>query len=196
MTSNERLFGLIEAVKHIVAAGIEGDFVECGVYKGGSVMAMALALLRQGCTDRDLHLYDTFSGMTAPSAIDVDMHGRSPDSWREWAIAPLVEVQAALGSTGYPVERLHFVRGRVEDTIPHQAPEKVALLRLDTDWYESTRHELLHLFPRLTSGGVLIIDDYGQYRGSKKAVDEYFSQSGVTVLLQRMDFSGRMCVKP
>jgi hypothetical protein len=195
MTSNERLYGLIEAVKYILNAGIPGDFVECGVYKGGSVMAMAMVLLRANCSDRNLYLYDTFAGMTEPTDADVDFLGRRPASWATWAFAPTADVKAAVYSTGYPKERTHFVKGRVEDTIPARAPESICLLRLDTDWYESTRHELVHLLPRLSSGGVLIVDDYGQYRGSRKAVDEYFSEIGVPVLLHRIDFSGRVWVK-
>ena len=195
MTSNERLFGLIDAVKYILKADIVGDFVECGVYKGGSIMAIALALLRENCSDRDLYLYDTFSGMTEPTDADVDLHGRRPTEWAKWPMAPIAEVKAAVYSTGYPPGRIHFVEGRVEDTLPARAPNNICLLRLDTDWFESTRHELLHLFPRLLPGGVLIVDDYGLYRGSRKAVDEYFSEIGVPVLLHRMDFSGRVWIK-
>jgi len=195
MTSNERLFGLIESVKYVLKAGIMGDIVECGVYKGGSVMAIALTLLRENCSDKILYLYDTFSGMTAPTKVDVDFFGRRPSNWAEWAIAPIADVKGAVYSTGYPPERIHFVKGRVEDTLPSRAPDNICLLRLDTDWYESTRHELVHLFPRLSSGGVLIVDDYGQYRGARKAVDEYFYECGVPVLLHRMDFSGRICIK-
>jgi len=186
---------LIEAVRYILKAEIPGDFVECGVYKGGSIMAIALALLRENCSDRELYLYDTFCGMTQPTDADVDFHGRGPTTWAQWAIADIADVKAAVNSTGYPPGRMHFVKGRVEDTLPARAPNNICLLRLDTDWFESTRHELVHLFPRLSQGGVLIVDDYGQYRGSRKAVDEYFSDAGVPVLLHRMDFSGRVWVK-
>lgn len=195
MTSHERLFGLIEAVRYIVSAEIKGDFVECGVYKGGSMMAAALVLRNESRYERHLHLYDTFEGMTEPSDVDIDFHGRRPQSWASWPKASLEEVQAALRSTRYPLDKVHFIKGRVEDTLPEQAPESISLLRLDTDWYESTKHELNCLFPRLSTGGVLIIDDYGQYLGSRQAVDEYFSENGSAVLLNRMDFSGRMCIK-
>ena len=105
------------------------------------------------------------------------------------------EVRERLVGTGYPPERLHLVPGMVEQTLPGEAPEKIALLRLDTDWYASTRHELEQLYPRLESGGVLIIDDYGHYEGARRAVDEYFERSGEPVLLSRIDFSGRLVVK-
>jgi O-methyltransferase len=113
-----------------------------------------------------------------------------------WAIAGLGEVQRALTTTGYPAERVHLVPGKVEDTIPGAAPDEIALLRLDTDWYESTHHELVHLFPRLVGGGVLIIDDYGYWQGARKAVDEYFAEHDVPLLLNRIDATGRVAVVP
>jgi len=92
-------------------------------------------------------------------------------------------------------ERIHYVKGMVEDTVPEQAPEKIALLRLDTDWYESTRHELEHLFPRLSSGGILIIDDYGHWAGAKEATDEFIARHRLQLFLSRIDYTGRLAVK-
>jgi hypothetical protein len=108
---------------------------------------------------------------------------------------PAEVVRERVESTGYPPERIHLIEGRVEDTLPATAPDRLALLRLDTDWYASTRHELLHLYPLLGDGGVLIVDDYGHYEGARQAVDEYFAERGETVLLQRIDYTGRMAVK-
>jgi hypothetical protein len=85
-----------------------------------------------------------------------------------------------------------LIAGKVEETLPEHAPESIALLRLDTDWYESTRHELEHLFPRVVAGGVLLLDDYGHWKGSRKAVDEYFAAQGITMLLNRVDYTGRL----
>ena len=83
----------------------------------------------------------------------------------------------------------------MEDTIPKNSPEKISILRLDTDWYESTKHELEYLFPRLSSGGILIIDDYGHFKGAKKAVDEYFTKNKIQYFLNRIDYTGRLIVK-
>lgn len=197
MTSTERIHALINAVKHIVANRIPGDMVECGVWKGGSVMAMALTLLKLGQSDRSLYLFDTFSGMTPPGDRDVDYQGQQAhvilDAVR--CEASLAEVEHAVYSTGYDRNRIHFVKGPVEETIPVHAPELIALLRLDTDWYESTQHELSHLFPRLARGGVIIIDDYGHWRGARQAVDEYVAQHQVPLLLHRIDYTGRIGVK-
>jgi len=98
--------------------------------------------------------------------------------------------------TRYPEKKIHLIKGKVEDTVPQHAPEKIALLRLDTDWYESTKHELVHLYPRLVPNGVLIIDDYGHWQGAREAVDEYFAGQKFKPLLNRLDYTGRLVIKP
>jgi O-methyltransferase len=205
MTSPERIYSLCEAVKYIHEKSIEGDIVECGVWKGGSMMAVAETLLRMSDSSRHLYLFDTFEGMNPPTDKDVDFSGVAAERLLEnsdkdndesvWCRASLDVVKEALGRTGYPSEKMHFVKGMVEETIPINAPDKIALLRLDTDWYESTRHELEHLFPRLAKGGVLIIDDYGHWQGARKAVDEYLEINGIKMLLNRVDYTGRIAVK-
>lgn len=169
------------------------------------MMAVAETLLKSDDTGRDLYLFDTFEGMTTPTDKDVDIAGVSAVSQLEqsdktkddsvWCCAALEMVKSAVNSVGYPGEKIHFVKGMVEMTIPLGAPEKIALLRLDTDWYESTRHEMEHLFPRLSKGGVLIIDDYGHWQGARKAVDEYLEKNNVKILLNRIDYTGRIAVK-
>jgi O-methyltransferase len=203
MTTPERIFGLCNAVRYVVRNGIDGAIVECGVWRGGSMMAAARTLLAMGNATYDLYLFDTFAGMTAPSKRDRTWSGESADvllqAAREddWvrAVAPLAAVRAALEQTGYPTERLHLVEGPVETTIPGFAPERIAILRLDTDWYASTRHELEHLYPRLAHGGVIIIDDYGWWRGARDATDEYIARHEISLLLNRMDHTGRIGVK-
>ena len=201
MTSVERIVALTRAIEYIQRAEIPGAIVECGVWRGGSMMAAARALLEGHGPDRDLYLFDTFEGMSAPTVADRDHQGNSAaalldrssrDDNEVWCYADLNDVRSNLESTSYPTTRLHFIEGSVEDTIPSHAPADIALLRLDTDWYESTKHELANLFPRLQPGGILIIDDYGHWQGARKAVDEYFSGS---VLLQRIDYTGRLVVK-
>ena len=197
-TSLERVATLADAVEYVIGAGVPGDLVECGVWRGGSSMAVALTLLRLGAGERPLWLYDTFGRMPKPGRHDRDYAGRPVSGHEESMLGEtglsLSDVQAAMRSTGYREERIVYVPGRIEETVPATAPEEIALLRLDTDWYESTRHELEHLYPRLVSGGVLIIDDYGHYAGARQAVDEYFA--GRPVLLARVDYTGRMAVKP
>lgn len=211
MTSKERVVSLIRAVQYIERYRIPGAIVECGVWRGGSMMAVAKTLLNIGARDRDLYLFDTFSGMPSPSGADIDtsgwpaagllseLRGLSPEQQSESHIlaqSSLEVVEANLSSVGYPTKRTHFVEGRVEETIPRLAPQEISLLRLDTDWYESTRHELVHLFPRLSPHGVLIIDDYGHWQGAQKAVDEYFAQNREPVFLSRIDYTARIAIRP
>jgi hypothetical protein len=206
MTSFERMYALFKAVEYIESANIPGDIVECGVWRGGSMMMTALTLLALGSTSRNLYLFDTFEGLPKPDEVeDVDLWGnRAIDGWlpkrtsdqsSHWAEAGIDEVRANLLSTGYPPERIMLVRGMVEDTIPSEAPSSIALLRLDTDWYSSTRHEMQHLYPRLSKNGVLIIDDYGHFKGARRAVDEYIEKQHVPILLQRIDYTGRLAIK-
>ena len=211
MTTPARQFALHKAIGHIVRAGIEGDYVECGVWRGGASMMAALSLIEAGDTTRTLWLYDTFAGMTQPTEhdarikVDGSGHGRiTMDKWlaeqrdgfNNWCYASLEDVTENMRSTGYPSENLRFIKGMVERTIPGTIPERIALLRLDTDFYESTLHEMRHLYPRLAPGGVLIIDDYGVWRGSKLAVDEYFQEIGEPVLLTSVDETAVVAVKP
>ena len=209
MTGVARLVALIDAVRYCVRRDIPGDLVECGVWRGGSVLAMILALQELGVDDREIHLFDTFEGMTEPTEVDVSADESALETWREasaggaraWgeAFGPEVfSVQAVvelLAGTGYPMPHLHLVRGPVEETVPESAPPQISLLRLDTDWYESTRHELRHLYPRLSEGGVLIIDDYGHWEGARRAVDEYFAGEARPLLLHRVDYTGRVAIK-
>jgi hypothetical protein len=202
MTSLERRAALINAINYVMDARIPGDIAECGVWRGGSMMIVALVLLARGDTSRSLYLYDTYEGLTAPTDQDRCYDGTRAETMLQkntngtgiWCKATLEDVRHNLLSTGYPEEKLHFIKGKVEDTLPATMPQQLALLRLDTDWYESTRHELKHLFPRLDPKGILILDDYGNWQGARKAVDEYFSERQRLVYLHRIDFSGRMLV--
>jgi hypothetical protein len=207
MTSPQRVAALCDAVEYLVRREVDGDLVECGVWRGGSMMAAAITLLRLGDTSRDLYLFDTFAGMPEPTDHDRPspydaylLHER----WRwqskgphasGWSEASLERVRENMHSTGYPPERIHLVQGMVEETLPETAPETVALLRMDTDWYASTKHELEQLYPRLVEGGVLILDDYGHYEGARRAVDEYFAENETAPLLTRIDYAGRIAVK-
>ena len=160
--------------------------MECGVWRGGIAILMAKRAAEVGLGRRVIHLFDTFEGMSPPTARDSDKHGnpasmllagtrRQDELSNVWAYASHEAVQRNLAAHGVDSRRVRTVVGRVEDTLPAAAPERIAICRLDTDWYELVAHELTHLYPRLSSGGVLLIDDYGYWQGCRQAVDEYFA---------------------
>jgi O-methyltransferase len=204
MTSIERMYALYEAVRYLVRAGVRGDIVECGVWRGGSIMLAALTLMQQGDSARRLYLYDTFEGMTQPGDDDRDLFDRPArraladggmQEFSQWCRSGLDEVRRNMESTGIDPSRVVYVRGPVEQTIPGTMPEAAALVRLDTDWFQSTYHELTHLYPRLAAGGVLIIDDYGHWRGAREATDRYLREHHEPILLQRIDYTGRLGIR-
>jgi len=205
LTTPNSILTLVNAVKYVVENKIPGSIVECGVGQGGSMMAVAKTLLDLNCTDRSLYLYDTFEGMTRPTKVDINWNNESAIEKFEkekishdssiWRNTTLQEVKQAVYSVGYRREKIYFIKGKVEDTLPENAPESISILRLDTDWYESTRHELIHLYPHLSKGGIIILDDYDHWMGSKKATDEYFSKNKIPLLLNKIIRGGRIGVK-
>lgn len=211
MTSAERIAALVDAMRYLLDRNIDGALVECGVWRGGSILAMIHCLQEQDAKPRDIYLYDTFEGMTEPTEHDVahtgetaseewkQSHQQGKRAWDNFFSAEAFDfdsVRETLLATGYPEKHLHFVKGPVEETLPTTLPERIALLRLDTDWYESTLHELNHLYPLLCQSGVLIIDDYGHWQGCRRAVDEYFASPQVaSILLNRIDYTGRIAIK-
>ena len=206
MTSYERLVSFSRGIEYLEEHNIEGDIVECGVWRGGSMMIAALRLIQLGNTSRKLFMFDTYEGMSEPINVDISMHGNQAidlmnsqsknDPGSIWCFSPIDEVKSNLYSTKYSKANLHFVKGKVENTLPNKDIGKIAILRLDTDWYESTLHELNNLFDSVVPGGLIIIDDYGHWSGSKKAVDEFLKKRQLKVFLNRIDYSGRLIVKP
>lgn len=202
--SVEVLYSLYANVRHVITHNIPGDIVECGVWKGGMILLAAMTLRKFGDESRRLYLYDTFSGMPKPGEEDIDWDGNAAlNAWEHWSEqktpwgfgGTVDEVRQVVEVSGYPPEKFVFVAGMVEDTIPKTVPEKISLLRLDTDLYQSTYHELVHLYPRLSTGGFLILDDYGFYQGARKATDQYIAENNLDIFLSRIHWSVRMGVK-
>jgi O-methyltransferase len=203
LTSPARIKVLADAIRYLVAAKIPGAIIECGVWKGGSMMAVAYTLQHAEAADRELYLFDVFEdAMPRATEADVTRDGtRLKDkagvvATPYWNFATEAEVKSNMMGTGYPESLVHFIRGPVEQTLPDRAPEQCALIRLDTDLYESTKHELESLYPRLVRGGVIIIDDYGSHQGVKKAVDEFNASLPKSLFFVRVDEAGRIAVKP
>lgn len=206
MVSVPNLYYLFRSINYILENDIPGDFVECGVWRGGCSMLAAKMFADAGVTDRDMYLFDTFEGMSEPTENDVDFRSVTAETQLKskksthrnsiWCIANLEVVRQNMESTGYDMNKIHFVEGKVEDTLKDKSyTEKISILRLDTDWYESTKMELVKLYPSLQKGGVLIIDDYGHWQGSRKATNEYFEENNLHPLLVRIDYTCYTSVK-
>lgn len=207
MVSDERLYATILACRHVVEQGIPGDFVECGVYKGGNALIAAWLFKALGAPRR-VWLFDTFLGMTEPTELDrettqdelpamIEYRQKDRGDHNEWVYCPIDQVRAHFREAGLLDDRVVFVQGDVLQTLrrPSPLPEQVSILRLDTDWYESTKVELEVLYPRLSVGGVLLIDDYGHFTGAQQATDEYFANGVPRPLLNYTDYTGRVGVK-
>lgn len=206
MVSLERLINTIKACKYVCENNIPGDFVECGVWRGGNGI-LAQKIFQKFGVKKKVWMYDTFSGMTEPSTVDVNIYTgkkalekyiqKQRSSYNEWSFSPLEEVKNNCTESSLDLASFEFIQGDVCETlkVSSNLPEKIAVLRLDTDWYESTRAELENLYPNVSNGGVLIIDDYGSWDGSRKAVDEYFSKAAYKPLFNVVDLDARSAVK-
>jgi O-methyltransferase len=210
MADELQQYATFSAGRYVAAAGIPGAIVECGVWRGGCAMLMVLGLMEGGDTSRDVWLYDTFEGMTEPDDRDSFLadgaqaeemlrsspkKGAAPDEWTVWCVADEADVLTGIAQTCYPADRVHTVKGPVEETLLTKYPDCIAVARLDTDWYSSTRMEMEVLYERLSPGGVLILDDYDDWSGARSAVDEFFAARGESPFLVRAGY-GRIHIKP
>ena len=193
MVSEERLQNVLQSVQNAINNNIAGDFVEIGVWKGGIIMAMALKCKQMGVT-RKIHAYDTFQGMTSPSFVDVDLNGNDAQSIlpQVMCYSSFQETKGNIDKVDYPHIEYHM--GDILKTNLALIPPAIAVLRLDTDWYDLTKFEIEHFEPNVSLSGIIIIDDYGHWQGCKKAVDEFISTKP-HLLLQHIDYTGVYWVK-
>ena len=206
MVSYERLWATLMACKYVIDRSISGDFVECGVWRGGNAIVAAEIFKLYG-VEKKVWLYDTFKGMSQPKEVDFRISDSEPalnqyigelrDTHNEWCFASIDEVKNNFEKRNLISDQIIFVEGDISITLSKEnlfLPDSICVLRLDTDWYESTKIEMEVLYPRLSVGGCLIVDDYGYWSGSKKAVDEYFEREGNRPFFQYTDSSGRIAV--
>jgi len=196
------MYQTLDAVDYLQAHGIQGDLVECGVFRGGHMLLAKAYAKALNLPRRHYWLFDTFEGMSAPTAFDKKYSGRKATELAvkkagNWCRASLELVQSNFEKHGVLDDDVTFVKGKVEDTLLDTAalPEQIALLRLDTDFYESTKAELEALYPRLVPGGMLVVDDYGWWDGARRAVDDYFGGAPILSMVEG-DMSARTMVKP
>lgn len=198
LTSIERQYALFNAVTYVVENGIPGDIVECGVYKGGSMFLVGLRL-KQLKADRKIWMYDRFEkGMTEPGPDDIPIEGVGADHFYRVGLG--VPVSQVIGLfNNYGISNFQVVPGDVRETLRREEnlPPMISILRMDTDWYDSSLVELERLYPRLVSGGVAISDDHGHWLGQAKAFNDYFEKHFEfrKPYLNRNDYSCRTWVK-
>ena len=206
MTSIPSQWSLIQSIKHIIRNNVEGSFVECGIFRGGNIILMS-KLLEEYKVKKNIFAYDTFQGMPLPRKNDLDLRGNSSidkflnlknseDDGSQWCFCDIEDVKNNIKKFNINyLKNINFVKGKVEETLLkiENLPKKISLLRLDTDFYSSTKTELNILFPLLEKNGILIVDDYGHFMGAKKAVDEYFHEN--KVWFHRVDYSTRLLIK-
>ena len=207
MVNYAGLYMTYQAAKNVALNHIPGDIVECGVWRGGASYLVAETLRTYGVSDKNIYMFDTFSGMSKPTKLDVKSTGLDARSKykttfdgelniTDWCFSSLDEVKNNMKKSNYNYDQFIFVPGKVEETIPKTLPEEIALLRLDTDWYESTHHELVHLYPKVVPGGLIIVDDYTAWKGARKATDDYLSSlSKKPVLFQDSQYGGLLIIK-
>ena len=205
MASFERLLATLMTCKYVITNDIEGDFVECGVWRGGNSIVAAEMIKLYG-SDKMVWLYDTFAGMTQPTEVDIDLQGikayeeydsSKMNGYNKMYYASLDDVKEQFRIRNLLELNVRFIQGDVAVTLnsEHLLPKKISVLRLDTDWYESTKVELEILYPKLSVGGCLIVDDYGHWEGSRRAVDEYFNSFKPKPYFQYIDYTGRLILK-
>ena len=205
MTPKIRIYNLLQALRHLKIKKIDGDYVECGVWRGGNVLLFKKFLENEDFSQRNIYAFDTFEGMTNPDENDFEINTNisatkllKNDKKKEtnvWGVCSLENVKKNISKYVNNLENIYFVKGPVEITLNEakNIPEKISLLRLDTDWYQSTKKELEVLYEKVSSGGVIIIDDYGHWGGSKKAVDNFFSDK--YVWMHYVDYACRLIIK-
>jgi hypothetical protein len=194
------------ACKYIALNKIPGDFVECGVFKGGNAL-IAAKIFDMYKINKKVYLFDTFTGMTKPTKYDLRTSDKAlmltkylslqQKDYTDWAYASIEEVKENFKKVHLLKDNVVFVKGEVEKTLDLSIniPNVISFLRLDTDWYESTKKELNILYDKLVAGGILVIDDYGHFNGARKAVDEYFKKHSPAPFLSLIDNGARIGVK-
>jgi len=213
-----RLVTLYQQVVFCEKHSVPGSFVECGVWKGGAVGLIALANMKHGVERRHIHLFDSFQEICAPDE-SVDGEEVVEKVRKKWGnvslggeLEPLTGVYDSIGgpgtleenqellekTVGYESKYLHYHVGWFQETLPVVSSDidSIAILRLDGDWYASTKICLEHLYAKVVSGGFVIIDDYGGYEGCRKAVDEFIQANNLKAYLSQVDSSCRYWIKP
>jgi len=204
MVSYSRLKNVYELAENVESAGVQGAFVECGVWKGGCAGVLAHVAKKAGCR-RKTWLFDSFEGLPEPGPMDGDhareySRGRSSGRLRsvERCVGRVDHVKRLFEKLRIDPSSVVIKTGWFQDTLPNVGAEigPISLLRIDGDWYESTKCCFDNLYSHVVHGGFIIIDDYGHWEGCKKAVDAFLQAKNLRVNLLPIDYTGVYFVKP
>jgi len=187
MAGLKRLNNVQHCVEQILADGVAGDFIETGVWRGGSSILMRGVLKAYGVTDRKVWLADSFAGLPK-STHKEDLHWNF-ERYRQLAVS-VEQVQENFRKYGLLDDQVGFIKGWFKDTLAKAPLQQIALLRLDGDLYESTWDAIVPLYPKLVIGGYILIDDYGGIDSCRKAISDYRAQHGITEEIHVVDQSG------
>lgn len=187
-----------EALLYCNQNKIIGSYVECGVMSGHHPIIACNTILENNLDITDIYMFDTYEGLTKPGKYDYTTdnpifhmnnqevieywkHTQTGNNSSTWCYCSLEEVKNNVYRTNYPKNKLHFIKGDVMETLKEKKyiPDKISVLRLDTDWYESSKFELEKLYPNVVDGGVVILDDYFHWDGQRRATDEYFQENNI-----------------
>lgn len=190
MIGVKRLDNIQYCIEQVLERGIEGDFIETGVWRGGACIFMRGILATYGIEDRRVFVADSFRGLPKPDAQKYPADKKDRHHEQDFLAVSQEEVESNFRKYGLLDDRVVFVKGWFKDTLPSAPIEKLSILRLDGDMYSSTIEVLENLYPKLQDGGFCIIDDYA-LDGCRQAVDDYRSKNGIQTQLNEIDWTGR-----
>lgn len=185
-----RLDNLQACVTEVLRDGVPGDLIETGVWRGGASIFMRAVLKAYGISDRTVWVADSFAGLPKPDPVRYPADA-DDELWKASALAvPLADVKANFAAYGLLDEQVRFLVGWFRDTLPAAPVERLAVLRLDGDLYQSTTEALSALYPRLSPGGYVIVDDYGAMESCRRAVDDFRAHHAIADPIEPIDWTG------
>jgi O-methyltransferase len=190
MAGRKRLDNLQQCIEQVLQNNVAGDLIETGVWRGGSAILMRAVLRAYGVANRRVWVADSFAGLPPPDPAKYPADAGDKHHRIENLAISLETVRANFERYGLLDDQVHFLKGWFKDTLPTAPIEKLAVVRLDGDMYESTMDGLVHLYPKLQPGGFLIVDDYGALSACRKAVHDYRQKHGVIEEIQTIDWTG------
>jgi O-methyltransferase len=190
MIGVKRLAHLQRCIEDALRDGVPGDLIETGVWRGGATILMRGALKAYGVTDRTVWVADSFGGLPPPNLVKYPQDAKMDLHTYSSLAVSLEQVQANFARYGLLDEQVRFVKGWFRDTLPNLPAERLAVARLDGDMYESTMDALMHLYPKLSVGGYLVVDDYGAIGECRQAVNDYREREGISEEIRPIDVSG------